>query len=72
MKDKRCTTLWSVEPCGEVSPIRFTAKPGSPGRSAISCAGNHQHAPLKLPDRIRRSLARNKGEGGVPVATIPH
>jgi hypothetical protein len=43
-----------------------------PGRSAISCLGNRQHAPLKLPDRIRRSLARNKGEGGVPVATIPH
>jgi hypothetical protein len=30
MKDKRCTTLWSVEPCGEVSPIRFTAKLGAP------------------------------------------
>ena len=72
MKDKRCTTPWSVEPGGEVSPIRFTAKPGAPGRSAISCPGNRQHAPLKLPDRIRRSLARNKGEGGVPVATIPH
>jgi hypothetical protein len=45
MKDKR-----SVEPCGEVSLIRFTAKLGAPGRSAISCADNHQHAPLKLPD----------------------
>jgi hypothetical protein len=29
MKDKRCTTLWSVEPCGEVSLIRFTAKLGA-------------------------------------------
>ena len=37
------------------------------GRSAISCPGNRQHAPLKLPDRIRRSLARNKGESGVPL-----